>query len=317
MSRAIRVATRRSQLALAQAELVRMQIEALTGQPCELVPVTSDGDRLEGSLAGLTRTGVFVTAVRQVVLAGDADLAVHSLKDLPTSADAGVAIAAIPIRADARDALVCRSASPAEGANWLDVLPQGARVGTGSPRRASQLRLARKDLSVVPVRGNVDTRVRLIDGGTVDAVVVAMAGLCRLGLGEIGIPIPTADMLPAAGQGALAIEWGTTAEPSAALATAMAALDDRATRTAVTAERSLLAELEAGCSSPVGAFARVEAAADGAEVALDAIAIALDGDEVVRMQMRGPAGQARSLGRHLARELLTAGGAALIGKKVP
>jgi hydroxymethylbilane synthase len=314
----LRLATRRSPLAMAQSRMVGEQLAALTGRRLELVEVTTRGDVDPAPLSQIGGTGVFVVAVRQALVDGRADVAVHSLKDLPTSPDARLHLAAIPPREDPRDALVAR-----DGAT-LDTLPAGARVGTGSPRRRAQIAVARPDLEIVDLRGNVDTRLARVSddpgAGGLDAVVLAAAGLSRLGRQDSATELIDPDrVMPAPGQGALAVEVragsaGTapapppTATPSTtpsaaeALTDALARLDDPHTRAAVLAERSLLAALEAGCSAPIGALAEVE---DGPEptVHLRAVLARPDGS-LVRMSTTGPVDQAELVGRRLAGEML-------------
>jgi hydroxymethylbilane synthase len=310
----LRLATRRSPLAMAQSRMVGEQLAALTGRRLELVEVTTRGDVDPAPLSQIGGTGVFVVAVRQALVDGRADVAVHSLKDLPTTPDARLHLAAIPTREDPRDALVAR-----DGAT-LDTLPVGARVGTGSPRRRAQIAVARPDLEIVDLRGNVDTRLARVsddpDAGGLDAVVLAAAGLSRLGRQDSATELIDPDrVMPAPGQGALAVEvragaTGATpgglhdAGPSSgqALTDALACIDDPHTRAAVLAERSLLAALEAGCSAPVGALAEVE---DGPEptVHLRAVLARPDGS-LVRMSTTGPVDQAELVGRRLAGEML-------------
>lgn len=299
----LRIGTRASALATTQTGHVAAALEALGAGPVELVPVRTDGDRLRGSLATLGGTGVFVTALRDAVLDGRCDLAVHSLKDLPTGYAPGLTIAAVPPRADPRDAL-CTSAG-----RTLETLPRGARVGTGSPRRRAQLLAVRPDLDVVDIRGNVDTRLgRLADD--LDAVVLAAAGLERLGRTDAVSELLTPDvMLPAPGQGALAVE-GREDDGLPAVR----ALDHVPSRLAVIAERALLAALEAGCAAPVGARATLESA-----LRLDARVCALDGSAVLdrsgRAELSGdPAADAAAaarLGVDVAGELLAAGAATI------
>ena len=242
----IRLATRGSRLALAQSGLIADALRNL-GAEVELVRVRTLGDVSTAPLSSLGGVGVFVAAVREAVLAGDCDLAVHSLKDLPTTPAEGLTIAAIPEREDARDALCARN-------NFtLDALPAGSWVGTGSPRRAAQLALTRPDLRVADIRGNVDTRLARV-GKDLDAVVLAAAGLHRLGLaGAITQYLGTLDMMPAPAQGALAIECRSDDLPMIEL---LARLDDPGTRAAVELERAAMRAVEAGCAAPFGALAR-------------------------------------------------------------
>lgn len=298
----IRIATRGSLLARTQSGHVADALREASGREVELVHVRTHGDADQTTpLASFGGVGVFVTAVREAVLRGDADVAVHSLKDLPTEPAAGLEIAAIPVRQDPRDVLVARDGLT------LDTLPQGARVGTGSPRRAAQLLALRPDLDVVALRGNVDTRVRAVTEGDLDAVVLARAGLARLDrLDVVTQEIEVDLMLPAPAQGALAVECR---DDDVVVLEALRRLDDAPTRAAVTAERALLAELEAGCSAPVGAYAAVTVSGPGEEllVHLTGTVVSLDGRTRVRNSVTGSAGDAEVVGRQLARDLLAAG----------
>ncbi len=299
---AVRVATRASLLARTQSGLVADALRERLDRDVVLVEVSTRGDLDQTTpLASFGGVGVFVSAVRDAVLRGDADVAVHSLKDLPTGPAQGLRLAAIPPREDARDVLVARDGGT------VATLPVGATVGTGSPRRAAQLRALRPDLDVVPVRGNVDTRLRKVAEGDLDAVVLAHAGLARLDrLDAVTEVIETAQMLPAPGQGALAVECRDV-EDDAALLDALRDLDDDATRVAVTAERSLLAALEAGCSAPVGAHATVSSDDGEAVVHLTGAVVSDDGQVQVRKSVTGAAGDAEQVGRSLAADLLAAG----------
>jgi hydroxymethylbilane synthase len=301
----LRLGTRRSALALAQSGTVADALKS-RGHDVELVEVVTEGDRSNAAIVTMGGTGVFVTELRSRLLAGDIDLAVHSLKDLPTQPADGLVVAAVPLRADPRDALVARNGAT------LGELPPGSRVGTGSPRRSAQLRALGLDLDVVAIRGNVDTRLRRVSDGELDAVVVAAAGLARLGrLGEATELLDPFQMLPAPGQGALAVECRAD---DTALVDALRALDDEDTRTAVTAERTLLAALEAGCTAPVGALADVALGDDGPELYLRAVVAAVDGSNDVRLSATGPATDPVGLGNRLAADLLEAGAAGLIGE---
>lgn len=253
----IRLGTRGSALALAQSQRVADSIAARTGSPVELVTISTLGDRSSAPLESLGGAGVFVTAVREALLAGECDVVVHSLKDLPTAPHPELAISAIPKRADARDALVARDGLT------LEQLPAGARVGTGSPRRRAQLRRRRDDLEVVDLRGNVDTRIGRVLGdrdsveADLDAVVLAVAGLERLGRDDVITEhLGIAGWPTAPGQGALAVE--TLASVSGPLRSALQGIDHAATRTSVEAERAVLRLLEAGCSAPLGANAFID-----------------------------------------------------------
>jgi len=317
MPHTLRVGTRASTLALTQTGHVADALTALGAGDHELVRVRTDGDRLTGSLASLGGTGVFVTALRDALLDGRCDVAVHSFKDLPTTPAPGLVVAAVPVREDPRDALCARDG------RTLAELGEGASVGTGSPRRAAQLLAARPDLRVVDIRGNVDTRLRRIEDD-LDAVVLASAGLARLGrLDAVTEALPFEVMTPAPAQGALAVE--VRAEDAAGtgpLARALAALDHRPTHLAVLAERALLSRLEAGCAAPVGAHARL--AGDDVLV-LDAVVLRPDGTASLRRSASVPlpaapadepaatALAAAALGTRLAEELLDGGAAALAG----
>jgi hydroxymethylbilane synthase len=306
-SRTLRVGTRRSALALAQAGRVAAALRE-RGHEVALVEVVTDGDRSGAALTQLGGTGVFVTELRRQLAGGAIDLAVHSLKDLPTAPAEDLVVAAVPVREDPRDALVSRDGVP------LNQLAQGATVGTGSPRRAAQLRALGLGLEVVPIRGNVDTRLCKVADGEFDAVVVAAAGLARLGrLDEAAELLDPGQLLPAPGQGALAVECRAGDEEL--VDGVRRALDDPATRAAVTAERTLLAVLEAGCTAPVGALADVAMGESGDdEIYLRAAVTAPDGSRAVRLSITGPLADGERLGRQLAGDLLEAGAAELIGE---
>ncbi|MCZ3388137.1 MAG: hydroxymethylbilane synthase [Actinomycetia bacterium] len=299
---ALRLGTRKSALALAQSTLVADAIRSATGREVELVHVTTIGDVKRESLASIGGTGVFVSALRDALLTGEIDLAVHSLKDLPTTELPDLELIAIPERADARDALVARDGLT------LESLPNGATVGTGSPRRAAQLKAMRPDLDVVDIRGNVGTRIGLVESGRVDAVVLAKAGLQRLGrLDVITETIAPSVMLPAPGQGALAVEVVRDLAGDDRHAP-LRRLDDAATRAAVTAERAVLSALEAGCSAPVGALGVVsELGFSEPELTLEALVASPDGSSVVRMSTTAPLHEADAAGRQLAARLLDSG----------
>ncbi|HVF06700.1 MAG TPA: hydroxymethylbilane synthase [Frankiaceae bacterium] len=297
----LRLGTRRSALARAQSGGVAATLIALTGEDVELVDITTRGDTDPSAITQIGGTGVFVGALRDALLAGEIDLAVHSLKDLPTAPADGLVLAAVPAREDPRDVLC----SPA--GLTLGELPEGSRVGTGSPRRAAQLRALGLGLEVVPIRGNVDTRLKKAIDGEVDAVVLARAGLARLDrLDAVTEVIDPLQMLPAPGQGALAVEC-RAGSPFEAM---LGALDDPATRACVLAERALLAALEAGCTAPVGALA--DLAED--ELYLRAAACAPDGSDVIRQSLTGPMTEPEELGRRLAAILLEDGAADLMGE---
>jgi len=301
---------------MAQSGQVAEAVSRVTGRPVELVEITTYGDVSREHLAQIGGTGVFVTALREALVRGEVDFAVHSLKDLPTAQPDDLALAAVPVREDVRDVLVAR-----DGLTF-EQLPDGARVGTGSPRRMAQLNAYARGhgmtIETVAIRGNVDTRIGYVHAGELDAVVLAAAGLNRLGRIEEVTDFLSADtVLPAPGQGALAIEC---AAHDADLVAALAELDDPFTRAAVTAERSLLAALEAGCSAPVGAYA--DLLADGQtvkEMRLRGVVGTTDGSTLVQLSTTGPVpethDQAMSLGRELAVEMLAKGAAGLMGER--
>jgi hydroxymethylbilane synthase len=302
----LRLGTRASALALAQSGQVADALRAL-GHEVELVHVTTEGDTSTSAITQLGSTGVFVTALRDALIAGEVDLAVHSYKDLPTAPAEGLVIAAVPQRQDARDALIARDGLT------LGELPVGARIGTGSPRRTAQLLALGMGHEVVPVRGNVDTRISKVVSGELDAVVLARAGLARLGrLDEITETLDPLQVLPAPAQGALAIECRADSDLPALLQ----ALDDPDSRAAVEAERALLAALEAGCSAPVGAMAEIVDDDDGPAVFLRGLVAALDGSDMVRLSATGPTHDAAGVGQRLAAELLDLGAAELMGPDV-
>lgn len=292
----LKIGTRRSPMAMTQAGLVAALLTERTGREIELVGITSAGDRSGELLTQIGGTGVFVSTLRASLLAGTVDIAVHSLKDLPVGPAAGITLAAVPARDDPRDALVTRS-----GAKLAD-LPAGARIGTGSPRRAAQLLALRPDIQPVPVRGNAGTRLGKVDSGAVEAVVLGYAGLSRIGrLDAVAQVFEPEEMLPAAGQGALAVECSGAREGLVAL---LGGIDDAVSRAAVTAERTLLGALEAGCAAPVGAYA-----AGTDELRLHAVVIAADGGTALRATASGPLEEAEQLGRQIAAELLSRGAA--------
>ena len=300
----LRLGTRASTLARTQSQTVADAITAATGTPVELVHIVTEGDTSSVAIAQLGSTGVFVTAIRRALLEGSIDLAVHSYKDLPTAPEPGLVLAAVPQRADARDALVARDGLT------LGELPPGSRVGTGAPRRVAQLRAIGLGLDVVPIRGNVDTRLGRVAPGDLDAVVLARAGLARLDrLEVITETLDPLQVLPAPAQGALAVECRTADARTREL---LGRLEDPAVRACVTAERSTLAALEAGCSAPVAAYAEVAEGDRGPELFLRASVTALDGSDAVRGSVAGPVADAAELGRALAAELLDRGAAALM-----
>ncbi len=302
----LRLGTRGSGLARAQSTAIAGALTAVARAKgltidFELHIVTTSGDTSREPLVGSESTGVFVTAVREALLAGDCDLAVHSLKDVPVGPCDGISLAAMPIREDSRDALC-------SGGVALADLREGARVGTGSPRRSAQLLALRPDLEVVPIRGNVDTRLAMVGGGF-DAVVLAVAGLKRLGrLGDVSEILAYDAMVPAPGQGALAVE--TRVDVGADLAAAVALLDDPTTRAATTAEREALRVLEAGCSAPVGAHAAI----DKGILTLTVRVTNLTGTLQLTETNRGALHEAKRIGMVTAHSLLGRGAAHLMGR---
>ncbi|MEW2634854.1 hydroxymethylbilane synthase [Streptomyces sp. NPDC048389] len=314
--RALRLGTRRSKLAMAQSGQVAEAVRRLTGRDVELVEITTYGDVSREHLAQIGGTGVFVAALREALARGEVDFAVHSLKDLPTTQPDELALAAVPKREDPRDVLIAR-----DGLTF-EQLPNGARIGTGSPRRMAQLNAYARThgltVETVPIRGNVDTRIGFVRNGELDAVVLAAAGLNRIGRTDEVTDFLSVDfVLPAPGQGALAIECSAS---DADLAAALAELDDPRTRAAVTAERALLAALEAGCSAPVGALA--DLLGDGqavTEMRLRGVVGTTDGSSLVQLSTTGPVptshDDAAALGRELADEMLAKGAAGLMGER--
>jgi len=363
----LRLGTRRSALALAQSGMVADELRARLGVEVELVHIVTEGDRNRAAISQLGGTGVFVSALRDALLAGEIDLAVHSLKDLPTAAPAGIALAAIPAREDVRDVLISPSG------RRLAELGAGARIGTGSPRRAAQLHALGLGLEVVAIRGNVDTRIKKAIDGAVDAVVLAKAGLSRLDrLDAVTEILEPEVMLPAPGQGALALECLAAATVPAGVTTGcpvapdgdvtgMAGsatdgsgvgaplagllrfvLDDAPSSVAVRAERAFLAAIEAGCTAPVGALARIvpaigdagttqgrnradawsgrpvggnDAAFLASGVRLRAVVASPDGGAVLRRELTGSTADPEALGRRLADDLLAAGAHTLMGTR--
>jgi hydroxymethylbilane synthase len=316
MSIPLRLGTRGSALAMAQSGQVAAALTAATGRPVELVEVVTAGDRSSAPVHRLG-VGVFVTALRDALTAGTVDFAVHSYKDLPTAPAAGLHIAAVPPRQDPRDALVARDG------RTLTELPPGATVGTGALRRTAQLHALGMQLAVTPIRGNVDTRLARVlgPGADLDAVVLARAGLARLGrAGEITETLDPMLMLPAPAQGALAVECRVD-DPE--LVELLAVLDDAPSRAAVTAERALLATLEAGCSAPVAAYAILaegEPTGSGTEdeivqeIYLRGAVISPDGARDLRLSRTGTPADAAEIGKALAAELLDLGADSILGQ---
>ena len=298
MSAPLRIGTRASALATTQARWVGDRLREALGHEVELVEITTQGDRDSQPLAQLGGTGVFVSALREALLEGRIDIAVHSLKDLPTGPAAGIALAAVPEREDPRDVVVSRDGLT------LGELPVGSRIGTGSPRRAAQLRALGLGLEIVDIRGNVDTRIRKVGAGDYDAVVLARAGLARLGrLDEASEVLDPLQMLPAPGQGALAVET----RDADGLTDQVATVDDPRARAAVTAERAVLATLEGGCAAPVGVLAEIVEGDAEEELWVRAVALSPDGALAVRMSAVGDPADAIGVGNRLAEQMLDEG----------
>ncbi|MDY6809008.1 hydroxymethylbilane synthase [Gordonia mangrovi] len=303
----IRIGTRGSLLARTQAQTVADALIA-AGHPAELVIIKTAGDASQAPVAEIG-VGVFTTAIRVALQNREVDVAIHSYKDLPTAPEPGLVIPAIPPREDPRDALVSR------GGMVLGELPPGSTVGTSAPRRAAQLRALGLGLEIRPLRGNLDSRLGKVASGELDAVVVARAGLVRIGRAdEVTESLDPVVLLPAPAQGALAVECRSD---DAELVRILAELDDASTRAAIDAERSVLAALEAGCTAPIGAIAEVVESIDEdgrifAELSLRAAVAAEDGSDVIRASTVGPVDRAEQLGKDLAAELLELGAGELV-----
>jgi len=302
MSSLLRIATRQSKLALWQAEHVSALLrDAHPGLQIELVKLTTQGDRiLDRPLANIGGKGLFIKELEVALAEKRADLAVHSMKDVPGDLPAGMTLAAMLPRADARDAFVSR-----KFAN-LEALPAGARVGTSSLRRQSQLHALRKDIEVVPLRGNVDTRLRKLDEGEFDAIILAGAGLIRLGLGDrITAFMPIEQSLPAVGQGIVGIECRDDDRQTLEY---VRALNDATAQVCITAERAFARRLEGSCQSPIAGFAEL----NGDAIRLQGLIASPDGALVFRDTVMGARQDAASLGRALADRMLYAGADALL-----
>jgi len=300
----LRIGTRSSALALWQANHVRKALAAACGVEPEIIPIRTAGDRLQStSVAQVNETigaegakGIFIKEIEDALLSGSVDLAVHSMKDVPTETPSGLAFAAITRREDPRDCLISRDGLT------LEKLPQGARVGTSSQRRQAQLRRHRPDLRVLDLRGNVDTRLKKVAAGEFDAIVLAVAGVTRLGASHRITEILSSEvMLPAVGQGALGIETRADDRDTSAL---VASLDDTETRACIAAERALLRELEGGCQIPLGAWAYMEG---NGEIFFEACVLSPDGAQCVRGEERGATAHAEAIGENLAGTLIAAG----------
>ena len=305
----LRIGSRGSKLALWQAHYICDELTRLYGLAAEIVEIKTSGDRFQqGGVGQIGLKGVFIKELEDALLARDVDLAVHSMKDVPTEIPGGLAFPAMVRRGDVRDCLVAR------GAMKFTDLPKGARLGTSSLRRQAQLRHMRPDLTVLELRGNVDTRLRKLAEGQCDGIVLAKAGLDRLGWSEkISDVFSAESMLPAVGQGALGIECRAE---DARVMELLGKLDHAETRAGVTAERALLARLEGGCQVSLGAWGRIEAE----RLLLNAIVLAADGSQHVRDCASGSPQDAEALGRELAAKLLESGAGSLLqlaGRNVP
>ncbi|MBM2617427.1 hydroxymethylbilane synthase [Actinoplanes sp. LDG1-06] len=306
MTAPLRLGTRGSTLALAQSQQTADALTAATGRPVELVRIVTSGDRSSAPVAQLG-VGVFVSALRDALLAGEIDFAVHSYKDLPTGEHAGLHIAAVPPREDPRDVLI------AQGGRTLAELPPGSVIGTGAVRRIAQLHALGLELQVTPIRGNIDSRIARVHGpeADLDAVVLARAGVVRIGrVAEIAETLDPMLMLPAPAQGALAVECRAD---DTDLVELLAAIDHAPSRAAITAERAMLATLEAGCSAPVAAHAELAEGEEGDEIYLRGAVISPDGVRAIRLSRTGTPADAAEIGKALAADLLDNGADTLIG----
>jgi len=300
----LRIGTRGSALALAQASLVQRQLQRRYPQlAVDLEIIKTTGDKIQDvPLAKIGGKGLFTKEIELAILSGAVDLGVHSMKDVPTEIPPGLVIGITTVREDPRDAFISRKYQ------GLDQIPPGGRIGTGSLRRRAQLLHLRPDLDIVPLRGNVDTRLGKLSTENLDAVILAAAGLRRLGrAGEITAILPPETMLPAIGQGALGLEFREDDDEVRSL---LAFLDDPTTRVAVSAERAFLARLEGGCQVPIAAYGQVH----NGTVSLDGLIGDLTGQRLYRGQVQGPASAAASLGQQLAERLLAQGGAQILSE---
>jgi hydroxymethylbilane synthase len=300
----LRIGSRGSILARWQAEFVRKQLFQLTGVEAEIIIIKTSGDKMQQSpLTQIGGKGIFIKELEEALLEESIDLAVHSVKDIPTETPGRLHFPAVCRRDDVRDCLVSHTGT------LLANLKQGARVGTSSLRRQAQLRHYRPDLDLRDLRGNVDTRLRKVESGEYDAIVLSKAGLDRLGWSQkITEPLSTEISLPAVGQGAIAIESRVSDQGADEV---LSKLNDMETRTAIIAERALLSALQGGCQVPLGAWARMERA----ELVMEAVVCSVDGTQYVREKASAPPDQAAQLGEHLAR-VLAEGGARSILEEV-
>ncbi|MHC4740465.1 MAG: hydroxymethylbilane synthase [Planctomycetota bacterium] len=304
----IRIASRGSKLALVQSNYIKGRLEELSGDvEISIVKISTRGDRDKSDFLNKPDSiGYFTSEVENALLDGRADVAVHSLKDLPTAYTAGLTVAAIPTRQVVADALV----TSLDAASLAD-LPAGATVGTSSLRRIAQVRLARKDLKCVPLRGNVETRLAKVARGDVDAAIVACAGLNRLGLGDsISAVLPPQEFLPPPAQGALAVQIRSDDNELARL---VSQLDDRDARVTAETERRILASMHGGCSIPLGVYSRIE----GETIIIDTIVCDVEGDKHIKRTVTAPIDQAQTTADNLARELLDAGAKQILEKIRP
>jgi hydroxymethylbilane synthase len=299
--KALRIGTRGSMLAKWQAEFVRKMIFQKTGVDAEIVIIKTLGDKMQqASFSQIGGKGVFIKELEEALLDDQIDIAVHSVKDIPTDVPSRLCFPAVCRREDARDCLV----SPKGGT--LSTLRNGARVGTSSLRRQAQLRHIRPDLDVRELRGNIDTRLRKAESGEYEAIVVAKAGLDRLGLsGRITEILSPEICMPAVGQGAIAVQARLRDEE---LGDALGVLDDAETRAAIMAERALMGALQGGCQVPLGAWARIERG----ELVMDAVVCSVDGQQMVKQHGSGPVEQAREIGQRLAEMLVNAGAGSIL-----
>lgn len=299
--KALRIGTRGSMLAKWQAEYVRKMIFQKTGVDAEIVVIKTLGDKMQqASFSQIGGKGVFIKELEEALLDDQIDIAVHSVKDIPTDVPSRLCFPAVCRREDARDCLV----SPKGGT--LSTLRNGARVGTSSLRRQAQLRHIRPDLDLRELRGNIDTRLRKAESGEYEAIVVAKAGLDRLGLsGRITEILSPEICMPAVGQGAIAVQARLRDEE---LGDALGVLDDAETRAAIMAERALMGALQGGCQVPLGAWARIERG----ELVMDAVVCSVDGQQIVKQHGSGPVDQAREVGQRLAEMLVNAGAGSIL-----
>jgi hydroxymethylbilane synthase len=302
--KAPRIGTRGSILARWQAEFVRKQILQATGIDAEIIIIKTTGDKLtQSSFAEIGGQGVFIKELEEALLREDIDLAVHSVKDVPTDVPSRLCFPVICRRNDVRDCLI--TAKPGQ---TLATLRKGARLGTSSLRRAAQMRHARPDLDVRELRGNVDTRLRKVESGEYDAILLAKAGLDRLGLnGRIAEILEPEILMPAVGQGAIGVQARLKDEE---MGQALAPLDDFETRQSIVAERALLGALQGGCQVPLGAWARI----DRGELVMDAVVCSPDGKQMLRQRSAAPPEQARDLGQKIAELLWNAGAGEILAQ---